>query len=470
MLIFSTKLYVTNELTDEKFIDLAIEWISGGQNYTFGEVKWDGKEEFTIENANCTQKFTIMKYESAVIVNLVNKDGKIIWTNDFVLTEKDGKRVLAVLLYNDAVDMSARLPKEFNRPRLLKRIIRDKYGADDNGLKINDEPMVIRKENLKVAEEIILGKKEYFMPVVYVTPALDTSTYRLDYKELAKDLAGVAHVLVEENSECTKVLRELVDGKNPYNGAVQIYYSASITQRILPGSFSNIHEFRKEVAYSVFRKLILSRINDEYSWTKIRYENLMKKSKKSMELAEICNQLIDEYEGKIDAGNQQIQELEDKINELQGKIGAYEYRFKKKNEQRGVISFDIQEMDLYDDEIKDVILKVLTEAAQKMDTDPNLRESRKYHVLKSITQQNKLTGKDKEIEKSLRAILNGDGSFNKSKKRQLNELGFEIEEGKHYKIRYHGDKRYMITLVKTGSDFRGNKNAVSIALNVLFGY
>ncbi|MFM3222062.1 hypothetical protein AB8T91_28055, partial [Klebsiella pneumoniae] len=44
----------------------------------------------------------------------------------------------------------------------------------------------------------------------------------------------------------------------------------------------------------------------------------------------------------------------------------------------------------------------------------------------------------------------------------LNDVGFSIsEEGKHYKITYHGDPRYTYILPKTGSDYRGALNAYS---------
>lgn len=470
MLVLSTKLYVKNELTDEKFIEMATTWVSWEQNYSFGKVEWDGSEEFIIENDMKTQKFSIMRYDNAVIVHLENVDGKVIWTNDFVLTKKEDKRTLAVLLYNDAVDMSVRLPQEFKRPFLLKQIIKGNYGAEDNNLPISDYPIVINESNIEVASRLILGKEEYLMPVVYVTPSLYASTLRIDCEELAKDLAGVAHVLIEESSEQTKKLREMTDGRNPYNGAVQIFYSPTITQRILPCGFKSKHEFRKEVAYSVFRKLVLGKIGDEFSWTKIRYNNLLDKSKESIELAEICNELLKDYEEKIEVGNQTIQELENKISHLQSKLQACEYRLKEKKGQGNVVMFEVQESDLYENEISDVILKVLEKEIHSMEDDVKLRESRKYHILQSLIQQNEQTETAIEITKILKTILNLDGSFNKAKRRQLNELGFDIEEGKHYKIIYRGDERYKITLPKTPSDYRSNINTVSDAANKMFGY
>lgn len=470
MLIFSTKLYVKEELSDEKFIDMAIDWVKGGQNYSFDTINWNGEEEFSVENGDQTQKFTIMRYEQAVIIHLVNKDGKIIWTNDFVITTMNGRRILAVQLYKEADDISAKLSMEFNRPRLLKTIIHDKYGDIDNDIVIGDEPEIIDESRLNFAKKILLGNSAYFMPIVYVTPTLFTSSYLIDCNELAKDLAGVAHVIVEKNSKITKEMQKLTDGKNPYNGAVQIIYSNDVTQRILPEIYTSKHEFRKEVSYAVFRKLILGKIEDELSWTKIRYNNLLKKSKDSMEIAEACDEIIAERDNTIYANNRRIEELEEKNQLLQNKLLAYEYRFKKANtEHSQMISLETQEEDLYEDETKDIILKVLQKELNSMNADPNLKESRKYHVLLSLLQQNIRSNRDVEIRQLLKEILNADGSFNKSKRRQLYDLDFEIVEGKHYKITYHDDARYMFTVSKTSSDYRANMNAVAKITNKLFG-
>ncbi|MCI8670303.1 MAG: hypothetical protein HFI34_12440 [Lachnospiraceae bacterium] len=105
-----------------------------------------------------------------------------------------------------------------------------------------------------------------------------------------------------------------------------------------------------------------------------------------------------------------------------------------------------------------------------MDMDSNQMESRKYHILKSISLQNHVTNVAGDIVEDLKNILNGDGSFNNAKRKRIIDLGFEIKEGKHYKLTYKGDDRYMLTLAKTPSDYRSNKNAVSKAAKKIFGY
>ncbi|MCI8670302.1 MAG: hypothetical protein HFI34_12435 [Lachnospiraceae bacterium] len=331
MLIFATKLYVKESLTDEIFIEMAVEWVSGGNNYTFGDIEWDGSEEYSVENYSNTQQFSIMKYDNAVIIHLVNKDGKIIWTNDFVLTYKEGRRILAVQLYNEAEDMSVKLPKKFNRPRLLKKIIENDFGADDNGLEINGKPLHIDETNIQIIEKVILKKNMHMMPVVYVASNFFENKYEVDFDELAKDLAGVAHVLVETSGKVAKKLKEATDGKNPYNGAAQIFYSNDGSQRILPDYYDNKNKFRNEIAYSVFSRLILGKIDDEFSWTKIRYNNLLKKSKDSIELETICDELLAEKDSIIKQNNQRIDELEELNNALRNKLLVYENRLKKDN-------------------------------------------------------------------------------------------------------------------------------------------
>lgn len=333
MLVFSTKLYVKEQLTDDIFINKAISWVQGGNNYRFGQFKWDKNEEFIVKSEDGSQTFLINRYSDAVVIHLVNTDDKIIWTLDFVLISKNGKRILASFLYNDAVDMSVKLPQRFNRPYLLKELVAEGWGEADGELHTNNIPYIITQDNINIAEKLIMGKSEYMMPVVYVSAKKNNDGIYIDSDELAKDLAGVAHVMVEESCECTHILKNMTDGKNPYNGAVQIFFALDITQRILPKFYKNSGQFRKAVAYSVYKRLILSRIDDEFSCAKLKYNNLVKKSQESMEISQICDELLDEKEEIIKLGKLQIKELEDKVSNLQVKLQISESRLNKKGDQ-----------------------------------------------------------------------------------------------------------------------------------------
>ncbi|MGN0455055.1 MAG: hypothetical protein ACI4G1_07790 [Ruminococcus sp.] len=470
MLVFSTKLYVKKELTNNLFIQKALDWVGKSPNYTFNELDWnDDKEEYIVESEDKAQKLTIMKYKETVIVNLVNKDGKIIWTNDYVLTVRNKKRILAVQLYSDAEDISAKLPTKFNRPRLLKMIIKEGYGDFDDDLQTNDNCLIITNENLDVIRKIIMNEKEYMMPVVYVTPTLYTSTYKLDYNELAKDLAGVAHVLVEKNSGITSQLKELTEGKNPYNSGVQIYFGKGVSQRILPNKFRNQGTFRQEVADAVFRKLILSKIDDDLSSTKIRLNKVVESNANIEELCQLYDDELKINEKKLEVCNNRIQELEEIKSKYEAKIAHLEQRLEKSSTDNntGLVLFS-QECDFYEEEQKDLILKVIKKEIKTMEDDKNQRETRKYHILKSIIQQNELLNASEKIVSQIRNVFSGNFKMNSATKRKISELGFNIQEGNHYKITYKDDNRYQFTVAKTPSDGRAVQNLRSEILKNLF--
>lgn len=129
----------------------------------------------------------------------------------------------------------------------------------------------------------------------------------------------------------------------------------------------------------------------------------------------------------------------------------------------------MSEKELYEGEIKDVILKVLERERGLLDNDPNLKASRKFHVLTDIGERNLQTGKAEEIASWLREVIDASGNLSAQRKRQLIEAGFHIENGTHYKITYNEDSRYTFTLAKTPGDYRANMNTIKDATAALFG-
>ena len=54
-------------------------------------------------------------------------------------------------------------------------------------------------------------------------------------------------------------------------------------------------------------------------------------------------------------------------------------------------------------------------------------------------------------------------------RQDIERLGFEIsDDGKHYKLRYHGDGRYTVTIAKTPSDGRSGKNTLQDLIHLVF--
>ncbi len=474
MIIFSTKLYVKNTLTDDLFVNMALEWVQKSQNYSFVDLSWNCQEEYFAESLDKLQTLTIIKYDSTVMVRLINNDNKVLWTNDYVLTSRGSKKVLSVQLYRDAEDVSISLPAKFNRPKLLKDIIRNGYGDIDNDLETNDKCLMITKENIDIIKRIILDEEEYMMPIVHVTPQFKNSQFVINYNELAKDLAGVAHVLVDENYSITNRLKDLTNGKNPYNAGVQIYFCKGVSQRILPYYVDS--NFRFRIAYAVFRKLALSKIDDDLSWTKLRIKRIIEgteqNKKEHNELIALYDDEIKNNENEIKVLTEQIHQLEAELTVSRAKAESLEMHFDNAKTEESCLSgivLSSQEYDFFEDEQKYVVLKTLEKEVKSMSGDQNQKETRKYHILNSILQQNIIDDDPSaEIINEIRRVFSDNASINSNTKKAIRLLGFDIEESKHYKFTYKEDNRYLFTAAKTPGDGRTIKNLRGKILRVLF--
>lgn len=481
MLIFSTKLTVTETLTENRLIQYVITWLNDNRNYHFHGLTYNGEENYIVETGY--ENLEIVQYPEALIIRLVSHSKGVIWTNDYVLKKGEGQRVLAIQLYSDAENLSVRMPQTFNKPRLLKQIVADGYGGKDQDIVVSNKPLLITENNIELARDLILRKKSYFMPLVYVTYPRYAIDMPIDYNGMAFNLAGIAHVIVE-SKEMAPNVRKATNGANPYAGAVEIFYGTNSSYRMLPDDFDTLGEMQEAIEKTVQQRLLMTKIDDDLSWNKIRFTHIQQKKEQDPELSEIFEQLLKEEEEKGNYKNQHIEELELHIMELEervkdqraelnnkeNRIQSYEYILRHKGDNAANrIVLEVSEKELYEGEIKDVILRVLDKEKGQLNNGLNLTSSRKFHVLNDITRLNHQTGKAEEISNWLREIIDDSGNLNTQRKRQLMEAGFQIDTGTHYKITYNEDCRYTFTLAKTPGDYRTNMNTIKDATAALFG-
>lgn len=123
-----------------------------------------------------------------------------------------------------------------------------------------------------------------------------------------------------------------------------------------------------------------------------------------------------------------------------------------------------KETDLYQGEIRDILLQVLSSSLKSI---PN--ESRKADVIKDIIIHNDYQNLAEKKSEQLKNVLKSYNGMDKKLRKQLSELGLEIEDNhKHYKIIYCGDSRYVSYLSKTPSDFRSGRNAAATLCKCFF--
>lgn len=99
-------------------------------------------------------------------------------------------------------------------------------------------------------------------------------------------------------------------------------------------------------------------------------------------------------------------------------------------------------------EIKDQILEMLHNQMSQVK-----KKTRKEHILQDILECNEITGAVDKKRKDIKRILKGYTKVGDSLKCDLKAYGFAIEkEGRHYKLIYKGDSRYLFTMAASGSD------------------
>ena len=116
---------------------------------------------------------------------------------------------------------------------------------------------------------------------------------------------------------------------------------------------------------------------------------------------------------------------------------------------------DGSEQEFFPNERLEIVLDVIKQYVQD---HPN--ELRRVDILNSILVANKkFSNKGTERRSKTKDSLKGCNEMNASLEGKLKELGCMVMGGKkHYKIRYHGDTRYQVSMSKTSSDARSGQN------------
>ncbi len=118
--------------------------------------------------------------------------------------------------------LTIRFVPKFKTPVLVNMLLSGDYIGTDNDMQISAQAISITKDNYKIIENIICRKAVYSMPVVYVTKSW--GKYPFKVQDLAYRLRGIAHVLMEDDVNVARILKESCSGMNAHHGSVGIYY------------------------------------------------------------------------------------------------------------------------------------------------------------------------------------------------------------------------------------------------------
>ena len=503
MLLFSTILDIHSSMGKDDFIRLIIDWNQGSSyaNNVIQGIEWNGERNVRFGDENLW--LAIVEYRNKNIIaaryEKREADGAI-WDTDYVMNFATMK--MAIRLDRSYTQEALSTDYRFSTPHFITLLIERGYLKKDCGLPVLRTPIEIEEENLEKVSEVINGKMKYKIPVVYVSRTFYDED-PVDIGILAGRLKGVAHVFAQKSNVSNPKLKEMCNGQNEYYGAIGIYYpnQAIGHRKYLYHSLEGHDTYLLEkVIRAVIQYCNAQMIDALYTWQGVnnallrdnltvqRTERLNAEAaqKRAEEEATHLLDTLDEEERRIrkkafEDARAEADELLEGVDEEMAKLQRQIDELTRENEallfeNQGLkakldstesipILFMGDEYEFYQGETKDIVLSVLSDALSGLPQE----SSRRADLVKDILQANDYKKISESKADEIKALLKNYTGMNGKLRQEMNDLGFVIsEDGKHYKVSYHGDGRYQTVFAKTPSDGRSGKNNAQILIKMAF--
>lgn len=465
MLSFATE-FPVNVGSNQDFLDGIRAWILGSPHTAFRpadleDIPETGAWSKDVRNARLEALINSSEEEQSAAVRVTILQGDLEW----VTTVAFSRRPIAwigVRTARESKHPAVRLP-EAKKPLVVQFMLERFGGGADGDLIVQQAPHYLTEGDIERAGRLILGEAGCRLPMVYLSSGF-AGEKLVDADLIARDLAGMSHVVVEPSRPFSRRLQIEVASENVYGGAIGVYWPEGAGRRsfFTGRDFTNPKHMAAAIVEEVRTALANRRPLFRSSWSAVQEGaskqaiNLLKSSG-SGEL----QSYIDAFDSEMNVKQEQLAEAESEISRLKAELRRYESSASKSS------SFTIRrggEQELFPGEISAILRDALSDAAARIQPDSR-REHVVSAVLASLPDGISLSDKRDELKEILRDYRSMTADIQKS----LQNLGFSVSgEGKHYKLIYHDDDRYTFTLPKSGSDKRGGLNAVSDISKRLF--
>ena len=475
MLLFSTRLKVNDKLTADAFVQLIIEWNNTSkyaENIIPG-LEWNGERQINVQHDNLKLDIIELADKNIIAARYEKRteDGTV-WNTDYVLNLAEKK--ICIRLDRTYMENALISDQGFSTPHFISMLITKGYLDSDNGMAVLRTPVSFGMDSIDLFKSVIYGGQPYSLPIVYVSRTM-TNRLPVDARDLAQRLKGVAHVIVAENSAVCNLIKN--GGKKAENGGdIGIYFLNDIRRH----KTYKLKDFRgytegllSHVVNYIIRQGNIREIDPLYTWNGVNRDLLLERintlhnERKAFEEEKNKDKLDNEdlfamYEEEISALQEQINSLSKLNTSLE--LENHGLRSKISEKESLPLLYFGKESDLYPGEVKDLVLRTLTEARKGIKSG-----TRRANVVDDIVDSNEYEAESERLEKMTKTLLNGYKTMSGSTRQGIKELGFDIsEDGSHYKLTYRGDNRYMTVLSKTGSDHREGKNVAQEIIKMIY--
>lgn len=458
MVIYSTKISVKKELTREKFADMVVLWNQGTYSDKFDLSNVSDYTDLSLNQNGKTLVINELSEQSTIQARFQKEEEGVVWTTYFILNYVEHK--LAVYLSRETTDELESFTPTFHPPKFIKMIINEGLASDDI-FSVNGQPQMMKLHDIDLVRDLYSGKLHTNLPVVYVTKNWEEK-YPLKTQILANELSGVAHVLIECDPRIgARLSREGV--KTVKRGQIGIFYpSAGFGCKVFSlKERETAADLQAKVLGNAYRYSIQRHKGYMYTWEGVQNERLKLRNKAALEerykyetersdLYNIFDEQLKHNEAEIETLNKKVMALEAENNGLRSKLMSI-------NQSVPLLTYGLED-DLYNNEIKEIIVSSLKETLKTLPA-----KARRRDVIEDIIECNETNKVSEQKADEIKRILKGYTKMDNSLMKELEDFGFRVEvDSRHYKLTYFGDSRYTATLSKTSSDGRSGNNLASI--------
>ena len=501
MLLFSTILEINKKLTKDDFINLVIEWNQKGHpESVISGIKWNGERNIRFEDENKSLEIQEYRNKNIIAVRFEKREANgAVWDTDYIMNFSEMR--MAVRLDRSYIEEALNIDTKFFTPFFISLLIDRGYILQDGDFEVQRTPLIINEENLDLIVSVINGTAKYKLPVVIISKTFYDED-PVDVNKLAKELKGVAHVLVQESNDTNHKLKELCNGNNEYYGAIGIYHpNPAIGHRRY---LYRMSEGFDRILSDKVTKTVMQYSNSQmvgllYTWFGVNnailqdrllrkreenaeaeagrrtalYELLALKSdlnqtKESIrkealgEAKEEADKILEDFEEDMKKKDAEIERLTSELQKKEYEISWLKAKLDSMTEIPVLIAGN--EDDFYPGEVKDFVL-----SAVKKELWATESGTRRYDVLKDILEANSYKAIGERKADEVKRILSNYSGMTPKLKRELEDIGFIFDKSDHQKVKYYGDGRYTIIYASTPSDKgRGGKNNVRNTIKKAF--
>ncbi|MES3206841.1 hypothetical protein QDR00_04045 [Serratia ureilytica] len=479
MKYFSTGFFLNKNTEIKDIIRTCAIWVSGSPHSAFEsfnlEEKIENDNEFEIESKN--EMISFIKHDGINDIIATFRYSKLSppqrWITDISISKSKDNSSVWVQVESEVetqnVTFKAPRPK---KPLIVLQLIEAFPGGFDDEFAMSIHPIYLEKntiESFSKAKKIINSEFGNRLPTVYISTNYNYKkhAYNVIPERLSRKLCGLAHVIVEpEERLFSHKLKHEVDFRNTYGGTIGIYWPNNQGISIHRKNYLSAKQIEDEIYQEILQATSTLSPLKKCGWNEVNNQ----KTRKNIELlknkasgntdADHDKKMLQLYEEDNQYLNIEIDALKQKIYNLESKISAMQTKAPRQGDITLLLDSEIE---FFDGEAIEFLINHLERT-----TDNTIKDSRRHHIISSLISGNKTNKIIENKDAQLKQALTGYRKMDSKTKNELESIGFEIEESKHFKITYYGDSRYYYTLPKTGSDYRGAMNAYSDISNKIF--